>query len=349
MALKDLPKMLRHLGRIISGQHPVAPAVDLSRKKIIVTGASPGSIGFETALTLASWGASVIITTRAQPDAAASQLRARLKQSGKNGDIDAHALDLTSANSVETFVRWYQQQHGQRLDVLVNNAGVHLDLTGQWKQAPLTPDGFEIHWRTNFLGPLHLTHRLLPLLRQTGKSMGEARVVFVSSHVHTRASNASLGQAPQPYDSWQAYGQSKLALNHCAFEIQRRFASDHLQGFALHPGSIYTNIAGKGLANKPLLLTLRNLFAPLEKMILLSPQQGAQTSILCASQPGLRGGQYFERCAPAEPSPELDDTATAARLWDSTAAWVDSLPRIAGDFSQSIAREQPARASSAHV
>lgn len=325
MALNDLAQMARHMGRIISGKQPVATQTDLRGKHIIVTGASPGSIGFEAALTLASWGATVIITTRSNPEATANQLRARLKHQGTSGKIDAHVLDLTQPQSVIEFTGWYEQHYGDRLDVLLNNAGAHLDLTGKWKQPQLSPDGFEIHWRTNYLGPLQLTHRLLPLLRKTGKSVGEARVVFVSSHVHQRASNAGLFTPPQPYDSWVAYGQSKLALIHSAFEIQRRFASDNVQGFALHPGSIYTNIASKGLANKPWLLALRNFFAPLEKMVLLTPQQGAQTSILCASQPGLRGGQYFERCAPGICSTELNDTATAARLWQQTETWVHSL------------------------
>lgn len=325
MSMKDFPTMLGHLRRRLFGASPMAAEVNLRGKKIIVTGTSPGSIGFETALTLASWGACVIITTRSNSNATADQLRRCLHQQGKSADIDAHSLDLAAADSVIQFVRWYQKKHGSQLDFLINNAGVHLDLAGSWKQPQLTADGFEIHWRTNYLGTLHLTHLLLPLLKSTGTITGDARIVNVASHLHTKGTNAGLFAPIQPFHSWTAYGQSKLGLVHTAFEIQRRFAECNLQGFALHPGSIHTNISDKGLATRPLLRILRQWFSPLEALVLLTPEQGAQTQILCATAPGLKGGIYYERCAPADCSEELDDLAAAQRLWQETETWVQSL------------------------
>ena len=71
--------------------------------------------------------------------------------------------------------------HGERLDVLINNAGVHLDLMSAWKEPRLTDDGFEIQWRTNYLGTMHLTHELRAALETTAGATGEARVVNVVS------------------------------------------------------------------------------------------------------------------------------------------------------------------------
>jgi hypothetical protein len=66
---------------------------------------------------------------------------------------------------------------------------------------------------------------------------------------------------------------------------------------------------------------LRRAFAPVERRMLLSPADGAQTTLHCASAPGLPSG-YYRDWRPAEPSPEANDAAAAARLWDETEAWV---------------------------
>ena len=271
-----------------------AARVDLSGRRVIVTGATPGSLGDATARTLASWGADVVTTSR----------------SGATG----HALDLTDAASVAAFADWYARERGA-LDVLVNNAGIHLDLRATWKQPQLTADGFEIHWRTNYLGTMHLTHLLLPLLLRAG----DARVVNVVSKLHVRGRNEFLFAELTPYHSWDAYGLSKLALVHAANELPRRHPGVH--AYAVHPGSVYTHIADRGLEGHRLLATARRALAPLERRMLLSPEQGAQTPLHCATAPDLPGG-YYRDGAPAQAGPEAADAAVAARLWDETAAWV---------------------------
>lgn len=271
-----------------------AARVDLSGRRVLVTGASPGSLGAATAHALADWGADVVTTSR----------------SGTTG----HALDLADAASVDRFADWYVREHGA-LDVLVNNAGIHLDLRASWREPHLTPDGHELHWRTNYLGTMHLTHRLLPLLLRAG----DARVVNVVSKLHVRGRNEFLFAELTPYHSWDAYGLSKLALVHATNELARRHSG--VRAYAVHPGSVYTHIADRGLEEHRLLAAVRRVFAPLERRTLLSPEQGAQTTVHCASAPELPTG-YYRDCAPARPSPEADDAAVAARLWDDTAAWV---------------------------
>ena len=326
MALNDLPTMIRHLSRRLFLPYPMAPRVNMGGKTVIVTGASPGSIGYESAKTLAAWGANVVVTARRNPHLIADSIRQELASIDATAKLDAFPLDVTQPQSVQEFADWFRDTHGNRLDVLLNNAGVHLDLLGDWKSPHLSEDGFELHWRTNFLGPLQLTFALLPLLQRTGRETGDARVIYVASHLHQKAINSELFGATRPYNSWTAYGISKLGLIHCAFEIQRRFAAtDHVQGFALHPGSVYTNIASLGLGQHALLKKIRDVLAPVEKRILLTPVQGAQTSILCASQPGLQGGRYFERCAVATPSTETHDNAVAERLWQETLRWAQGL------------------------
>jgi len=300
-----------------------AEPVDLTGKQIIVTGASPGSLGFETARTLASWGASVVITTRSNTDAALDALRERLQYADARQRIDGHALDLSYSDSVASFVRWFVERHGERLDVLINNAGIHLDLLSRWTEPRLTDDGFEIQWRTNYLGSAHLTHLLLPLLKKTGQATGDARIVNVVSHLHVKGSNDDLFERTRPYNSWTAYGNSKLALMHMTNELQRRYAEDsHVQAYCLHPGSVFTRVADKGLEGTGAIEKVRSALSPVEAFFLKTPEEGAQTQIHNATHPRLPGGLYYEDCRPAEASKDTEDTGVAARLWAETEAWV---------------------------
>lgn len=294
---------------------PRAERVDLSGRHVIVTGASPGSLGFETALRLADWGAKVTVTTRHDPERAANKLREQL---GGRGDIKWHVMDLVDARSVAQFAEDYLA-HNDRLDVLVNNAGVHLDLMNDWKVPPLV-DGHEVHWRTNYLGTMQLTHTLLPLLQQTAQRHGEARVVNVVSMLYVRGRNDTLFVPPERYNSWVAYGNSKLGLVHATTELQRRYGPK-LQAYCLHPGAVLTNIADKGLVGHSVLGRMRSALRPIEAFFLMTPEEGAQTTIHCATQPGLTGGGYYRNLQPAQTNAQAGDTHVAARLWDETVAW----------------------------
>lgn len=297
---------------------PFAEKQDLRGKTVIVTGCAQGSIGFETARILASWGAKAIVTTRSNAEKLVEALRAATQ----GGEVDGHVLDTTSVTSVTEFAAWFKKTHGEQLDILINNAGVHFDLLSQWKEPHLTADGFEIQWRTNYLGVMHLTHILLPLLQATGRKTGDARIVNVASQMHSKGYNAGLW-GDYPYNSWTAYGMSKLALIHATAELQRRFAkTDHLQAYCLHPGAVFTNIADKGLAGNNALQAVRHTFASVEKFMLLTPEEGAQTSVHCATNPTAVGGQYYQQCKPHTASADSQDAAVAARLWEETEKWV---------------------------
>src|SRR3954447_3353864 len=156
-------------------RHARARPVDLDGRTVVVTGASPGSLGFATARALADWGADVVVTTRADTAATLAAL------SGVRRSVAGHPLDLTDPASVERFAAWFERT-ADRLDVLVHNAavplglprkagepGVHLDLRSKWSDPRRTADGHEIHWRTNYLGTAHLTNRLLPQLLSTAE------------------------------------------------------------------------------------------------------------------------------------------------------------------------------------
>lgn len=308
----------------------LAQKTKLAGKHAIVTGAGLGSLGYETAKTLARWGAVVIVTTRNDTPAIVKTLVEELAKEGLSAKLDGHDLDLSDAVSVKTFSAWYQQHYGGRLDMLVNNAGVHLDMMSKWKQPHLSADGYEIQWRINYLGTVQLTHSLMPLLKKTGGEFGEARVVNVVSQLHSRGSNSSLFDDNRPYNSWQAYGLSKLALIHYSHELQRRFSgSDKIKSYCLHPGGVsgsYTNVADKGFEGSPIIGFFRKLGAPIEKLFMATAQEGAQTQIHCATATGAEGGHYYVNCQIAEATADTHDEAIAGRLWQQSLEWLDQLP-----------------------
>ncbi|MXZ36394.1 MAG: SDR family NAD(P)-dependent oxidoreductase [Acidobacteria bacterium] len=336
-----ITKIARHLVQMFLPK-PMAMPVDLAGRHVIVTGASPGSLGYETARILAGWGATVVATRVRDVSLMEAALKDDLRKGGADEDnLTAHALDLSDTHSVNAFATWYRDRHRGKLHVLVNNAGIHRKTLAPRSEAPLTEDGFEVHWRTNYLGAFHLTRALLPLLQQSGLESGDARVVNVSSGLHDRVGNADLfGEGPirhlshgdlPPHDmpryhSWDAYGKSKLAMNHMAFEIERRFAESHnLHGVAVHPGVVMTNLtlpqAFEGRVGK----AMHRISSALASLVLLSPNAGAQTIVMCASQRPLQGGEYYERCAVVEPSVDSLDADASERLWEQSERWVETL------------------------
>ena len=341
-------KTATHLVRMFLPK-PMAAPVDMSGRYVIVTGASPGSIGYETARILAGWGATVVATRVRDVVLMEAALKDDLRNGGADADnLTAHALDLSDSHSVNAFGAWYRDKHQGQLHVLINNAGIHRKTLAPREKAPLTEDGFEIHWRTNYLGAFHLTWALLPLLRRAGVESGDARVVNVSSGLHDRVGNTDLfdevphrevpqrdrpqREVPQRdrprYHSWGAYGKSKLAMIHMAFEIERRFADTHnLHAVAVHPGVVMTNLtlpqAFRGRIGK----AAHRISSSLASLVLLSPHAGAQTIVMCASRRPLQGGRYYERCDVAEPSADSLDAAASKRLWEQSERWVRSRAR----------------------
>jgi NAD(P)-dependent dehydrogenase (short-subunit alcohol dehydrogenase family) len=269
----------------------------------VVTGAGPDSLGEATTTALREHGR--VITTR---------------RSGEVTD-DSHPLDLADADSVRTFADWIATA-ADRVDVLVNNAGIHLDLRRKWHEPQLV-DGQEIHWRTNYLGTAQLTRLLLPVLLRTAADVGEARVVNVVSKLHTRGRNEWFDGGVRPYDSWDAYGTSKLALVHEAAEIERRYGARGLHGYSLHPGAVHTKVADRGLETAPVLGRLRKLLAPVERRTLASPEVGARTSVFCATSADAVPGAYHQRSVVADASPATADVQAAERLWTRTTEWAE--------------------------
>ena len=94
----------------------------LSGKIALVTGASRG-IGRETALTLASYGATVIINYNGSKDKA-EEVMAKIQAQGGNASV--YGCNVSDYGAVETMMKELVKEYG-RIDILVNNAGITKD------------------------------------------------------------------------------------------------------------------------------------------------------------------------------------------------------------------------------
>ncbi|MDE0882598.1 MAG: oxidoreductase [Myxococcota bacterium] len=244
---------------------------DQSGKIALVTGANSG-IGEPTARELGRAGAKVIIACRSAEKAEAALARLRAEVPG--GEFHFTPLDLADLSSVRACAQKVSQEH-ERLDLLINNAGVMIP------PYTLTVDGFELQFGTNHLGHFALTSGLIELLVATPKS----RIITVASMAHKfgRISFDDL-QRKRFYSRWMAYGQSKVANLFFHYELQRRLAAaghDTL-AIAAHPGMTRSNLLQHSFFTR--------LLGPLVSQ---SPEGGAAPTLRAATDPELEGGAYF--------------------------------------------------------
>ena len=276
----------------------------------IVTGATIGGLGYETALALARKGAEVVLAGRSEAKLAAA--RTALLGAHPAAKVSSRLVDLASLASVEAFAAGFAAAH-PRLDLLINNAGVMALPTRQ-----LTADGFEMQLGANHLGHFALAGRLLPLLRQAPG----ARVVSVSSMAH-RAGRMHFDdlQSERRYSPWAAYCQSKLANLLFTFELERRSAAGGwgVTANAAHPGYARTLLIPNGPGGGNF------LSAMLEPMVSHSAADGAMPTLAAAIAPSAKGGAYWGPNgfyelkgppAPAKIMPQARDGNAARRLWE---------------------------------
>ncbi|SCL29387.1 NAD(P)-dependent dehydrogenase, short-chain alcohol dehydrogenase family [Micromonospora nigra] len=211
---------------------------DLDGRTVLVTGANTG-IGRATALALAARGAHVVLACRDAGRADAA--RVAIGAAAPRGTVTTLPLDLASLDSVRRAAGQFRARH-DRLDVLVNNAGV-MTLTGgvRW-----TRDGFEQHLGINHLGHFALTGLLLePLLAAPA-----GRVVQVSSlsQAGARIDRADPHWRTRRYRPFRAYGASKLANLLAAYRLHELLAAGGARAVALaaHPGACRTEISRDG-------------------------------------------------------------------------------------------------------
>ena len=291
----------------------VLEGVDLTGKRILVTGASAG-LGVETVRALTAHGAKVV--------GAARDLEKARRAKEHIPGVNLIELDLASLTSVRNAADSLNAA-GEPFDAVIANAGVMACPRG------VTADGFETQFGTNHLGHFVFINRIAPLIRE--------RLVNLSSAGHQFA-DVDLEDPnfeTTPYVEFVAYGRSKTANILFAVEFDRRHKGRGVRATALHPGGIQTELARHMTPEviQQLVEARRRAGRPVDQAELTSFRwktipQGAATSVWAAAvaDPSEVGGRYCEDChvaAVTESSagvtggvrPYALDPARAKALW----------------------------------
>jgi NAD(P)-dependent dehydrogenase (short-subunit alcohol dehydrogenase family) len=240
-------------------------------------------------------------------------------------------VDLASQSSVRKAAETIEELTSH-VDILINNAAV----TPPGHET--TPEGIELQFATNFLGPFLLTNLLMPLLMKSAERSldGSTRIINVSSKGHilgpVRFSdvnftlpNSSLPEAerysealpPQyrpsdgeTFHAVLAYAQSKSANILFSSYLDDKLKGKGIRSFSMHPGTIMTGLSRD--LDETMIQAMKAAVKFWKDL-----DQGSATMLVAALDPALNATDktYLEDCQLAEPAPHATGMDKATRLW----------------------------------
>jgi len=228
-----------------------------------------------------------------------------IKKEVPSADLIVKKLDLSSFESVRQFVDEINQDKIQKIDYLINNAGIAL--CPKWN----TKDGYEMQFGTNHLGHFLLTMLLLDKI----KASPSGRIINVSS-VGQRIGQINFNDInlDENYEPIKAYAQSKLANVLFTRELAKRLKGTNVTTFSLHPGAVDTEIQRH---SKEGTIACSGLWNKVVSVVHVSPFLGAQTTMYCALDENIKAdsGWYFSNCTKMKLYRRALNEEDAAKLW----------------------------------
>jgi NAD(P)-dependent dehydrogenase (short-subunit alcohol dehydrogenase family) len=257
-------------------------------KTILITGSTDG-VGRHVALELATVGATVLIHGRNRERA--ESLLGEIRKRGNNAAAFYQA-DLSSLSEVRGLAAAICKDH-ERLDVLINNAGIGSRSGGAQRRTSV--EGYELRFAVNYLAGFLLTRLLLPLI----VASAPARIVNV----------ASAGQYPidfddvmltRGYDGGRAYAQSKLAQIMFTVDLAHELEGSGVTVNCLHPATYMDTTMVREAGASPM----------------STVDEGAAAILNLVRSPALEGrsGLYFDRQRESRANPQAYDAAARDRL-----------------------------------
>jgi NAD(P)-dependent dehydrogenase (short-subunit alcohol dehydrogenase family) len=262
----------------------------LEEQTILITGATDG-LGRALATELAASGASLLI--HARDEGRAAETVAEIRSVTGNGNLEPVIADFSSLEQVRALAESVSREW-DRLDALVNNAGIGTTLPGAGSRME-SQDGYELRFAVNYLAGYMLTRILLALLERSAP----ARIVNVSS----------AGQAPidfddvmleRHYNGVQAYCQSKLAQVMFTFDLAEELRGRGVTATCLHPATYMPTKMVRAAGVDPI----------------SSLAEGMRATLALVADPALEGvsGSYFNGRTQASPHPQAGDADARRRL-----------------------------------
>lgn len=262
--------------------------MNLTGTTILITGSTDG-VGRRAALMLGAAGATILVhgRNRERGESVVEELRA-------NGSPGArlYTADLASFEEVHALAETVRANH-ERLDVLINNAGVGTGAAGAGRET--STEQHELRFAVNYLAGFLLTRLLLPLLEVSTP----ARIVNVAS-IGQQALDFDDVMLEHGYSGARAYMQSKLAQIMFTFDLARELEGSGITVNALHPATLMDTRMVREAGATP-----RG-----------SIETGANAIVHLAAAPELEGvsGQYFEGTEPARAAPQAYDPDAREQL-----------------------------------
>ncbi|HKW69043.1 MAG TPA: SDR family NAD(P)-dependent oxidoreductase [Candidatus Dormibacteraeota bacterium] len=267
-------------------------------KRVVMTGATSG-IGLAAAEALAARGAKLTLIARS---------RSRAQHVADRTGADVVIADLASNSAVRRAAEEILGRY-DRIDALVNNAGVYLPMR------TLTTDWIETTWAINHLAPFLLTNLLLERLVEGAP----ARIVTTASDAHSAAEipfddldgEAAYAKRSIAGAGFVRYGQTKLANILFTSELARLLEGTGVTANCFHPGHVATGITRELTGAARLSITVMKAFSR-------RPAQGADTLVWLVDSPDVDAvsGAYFVDRRQATPSRSALDADAARRLWE---------------------------------
>ncbi|VVC45979.1 NAD(P)-binding domain,Short-chain dehydrogenase/reductase SDR [Cinara cedri] len=293
--------------------------VRLDGKTVIVTGSNTG-IGKETAMEFYRRGARVIMACRNSSRAQTAIESIKQKTEGEKdvGELVFKHLELSFWASVRTCAKEILHTE-KRIDILVNNAGIMMC------PKSLSENGIELHLATNHLGHFLFTLLLLPRILKSAP----ARIINVTSLAHKwgdKKMHFDDINLDKNYTPSGAYGRSKLANILFTVELAKRLNGTGVTVYAVNPGVVHTELGR--FMDESLFLGASWLYNSLTKLVVKTPEQGAQTTLHCALDHNCsnESGLYYSDCKVIEPETAAKDEKVSRELWDTSCTIVHLEP-----------------------
>ena len=287
--------------RANSRAEPYRSDARMDGKLCVITGCTSG-VGWEAARRLAAYGARLVMINRSAEKSrlACDRLRAEF-----DAECGFHIADFADLEQVRQAAQQIQESH-KRVDVLVNNVGMHST------KLTRTAEGRETVFCVNHLASFLLTWLLLDTMRRSAPS----RIIQVNSQGHRFGglNVKDLDWKRRHYTGLRGYGASKTAQLLTVWRFAELLDGSGATINAMHPGAVRSNI---GSNNGRLYRWHKEHIL---SRTLKDPAISGQAVHYLATAPELErtSGTYFNLTHPEKPAPHALDRDVGRLVWEKS-------------------------------